>query len=108
MHAGTDNCTFNSVQKAKGINDFTKIPNGVNGLEDRMAVIWERGVHTGVMTPERFVGATSTVAARIFNIYPRKGVIAPGSDADVVVWNPDKTRVISAETHHHAVDVRDS
>ena len=105
---GTDNCTFTSKQKAMGINDFTKIPNGVNGLEDRMAVIWERGVHAGVMTAERFVGATSTVAARIFNIYPRKGVIAPGSDADVVVWNPDKTRVISAETHHHAVDVRDS
>ena len=56
-----------------GINDFTKIPNGVNGLEDRMAVIWENGVHTGVMTPERFVGATSTTAARIFNIYPQKG-----------------------------------
>ena len=53
--------------------DFTKIPNGVNGLEDRMSVIWERGVHTGIMTPERFVGATSTTAARIFNIYPQKG-----------------------------------
>merc|ERR1712045_241342 len=51
-----------------------------------------------------FVGATSTVAARIFNIYPRKGCIAPGSDADIVVWNPNKTRVISAKTHHHAVD----
>jgi len=101
---GTDNCTFNSQQKAMGINDFTKIPNGVNGLEDRMAVIWENGVHAGVMTPERFVGATSTTAARIFNIYPQKGVIAPGSDADIVVWNPDRTRVISAETHHHAVD----
>ena len=86
------------------INDFTKIPNGVNGLEDRMSVIWEKGVHAGIMTPERFVGATSTTAARIFNIYPQKGVIAPGSDADVVVWNPNKTRVISAETHHHAVD----
>ena len=85
-----------------GLHDFTKIPNGVNGLEDRMSVIWERGagkylvsakkylpsttagVHAGIMTPERFVGATSTVAARIFNIYPQKGVIAPGSDADVV------------------------
>eukprot|EP00092_Neocalanus_flemingeri_P067454 GFUD01082339.1.p1 GENE.GFUD01082339.1~~GFUD01082339.1.p1 ORF type:complete len:548 (+),score=182.41 GFUD01082339.1:85-1728(+) len=101
---GTDNCTFTSKQKAVGINDFTKIPNGVNGLEDRMAVIWEKGVHSGIMSAERFVGATSTTAARIFNIYPQKGVIAPGSDADVVVWNPDKTRVISAETHHHAVD----
>ena len=101
---GTDNCTFTSKQKAMGINDFTKIPNGVNGIEDRMAIIWERGVHAGVMTPERFVGATSTTAARIFNIYPRKGCIAPGSDADVVVWDPTKTRVISAKTHHHAVD----
>ena len=101
---GTDNCTFTSRQKAMGINDFTKIPNGVNGIEDRMSVIWERGVHAGIMTPERFVGATSTTAARIFNIYPRKGCIAPGSDADVVVWDPNRTRVISAETHHHAVD----
>merc|ERR1711892_319636 len=101
---GTDNCTFNAKEKAMGINDFTKIPNGVNGIEDRMAVIWEKGVHSGIMSPERFVGATSTTAARIFNIYPQKGVIAPGSDADVVVWNPDKTRVISAKTHHHAVD----
>jgi len=101
---GTDNCTFTSKQKAMGIGDFSKIPNGVNGLEDRMSIVWTRGVEAGVMTPERFVGATSTVAAKIFNIYPQKGVIAPGSDADVVVWDPKKTRVISAETHHHAVD----
>lgn len=101
---GTDNCTFNSSQKAMGLHDFTKIPNGVNGLEDRMAVIWERGVQTGIMSPERFVSVTSTTAARIFNMYPRKGVIAPGSDADIVVWDPSKTRVISKDTHHHAVD----
>eukprot|EP00088_Acartia_fossae_P005269 TRINITY_DN12311_c0_g1_i1.p1 TRINITY_DN12311_c0_g1~~TRINITY_DN12311_c0_g1_i1.p1 ORF type:complete len:476 (+),score=113.26 TRINITY_DN12311_c0_g1_i1:171-1430(+) len=101
---GTDNCTFSSAQKALGINDFTKIPNGVNGLEDRMSVIWENGVHKGVMSPERFVEVTSTAAAKIFNLYPRKGLIAPGSDADIVVWDPEKTRVISAKTHHHAVD----
>merc|ERR1719192_1850728 len=101
---GTDNCTFNSRQKAMGKDDFTKIPNGVNGLEDRMSVIWERGVHKGVMTKERFVDVTSTTAAKIFNFYPREGVIAPGSDADIVVWNPNKSRVISAKTHHHAVD----
>merc|ERR1711874_586664 len=87
-----------------GLHDFTKIPNGVNGLEDRMAVIWEKGVQTGVMSPERFVSVTSTTAARIFNIYPKKGVIAVGSDADIVVWDPSRTRVISKDTHHHAVD----
>ena len=101
---GTDNCTFNSKQKARGINDFTKIPNGVNGLEDRMSVIWERGVATGVMTKERFVEVTSTTAAKIFNFYPSKGIIAPGADADIIVWDPEKTRTISAKTHHHAVD----
>jgi len=101
---GTDNCTFNSKQKAKGINDFTKIPNGVNGLEDRMSVIWENGVASGKMTKERFVEVTSTTAAKIFNFYPSKGVIAPGSDADILVWDPEKTRTISAKTHHHAVD----
>lgn len=101
---GTDNCTFTSKQKAIGRNDFTKIPNGVNGLEDRMSVIWERGVHSGMMSAERFVAVTSTTAARIFNIWPQKGRIAPGSDADIIVWDPKKTRVISAKTHHHAVD----
>lgn len=101
---GTDNCTFNSKQKARGINDFTKIPNGVNGLEDRMSVIWEKGVANGIMTKERFVEVTSTTAAKIFNFYPSKGVIAPGSDADIIVWDPEKSRTISARTHHHAVD----
>ncbi len=101
---GTDNCTFNSKQKARGINDFTKIPNGVNGLEDRMSVIWEKGVASGLMSKERFVEVTSTTAAKIFNFYPDKGVIAPGADADIIVWDPEKTRTISAETHHHAVD----
>jgi len=101
---GTDNCTFSSAQKALGLNDFTKIPNGVNGLEDRMSVIWENGVASGLMTAERFVAVTSTSAAKIFNIYPKKGLIAPGSDADIVVWDPSRTRVISKDTHHHAVD----
>jgi len=101
---GTDNCTFNANQKALGKDDFRKIPNGVNGIEDRMSVIWERGVHNGVMSPERFVEVTSTKAARIFNFYPRKGAVMEGSDADIIIWDPKATRTISKDTHHHAVD----
>lgn len=69
-----------------------------------MSIVWHKGVATGKLTPSDFVRVTSSNAARVFNVYPRKGRIEEGSDADVVVWNPKATRTISATTHHHAVD----
>jgi len=101
---GTDNCTFDANQKALGKDDFTKIPNGVNGIEDRMSIVWEKGVIPGWLSICEFVKVTSTNAAKIFNVYPRKGRIEVGSDADIVIWNGNATRVISAKTHHHKVD----
>ena len=94
----TDHCTFCATQKAAGQDDFTKIPNGCGGVEERMAIVWDGGVNAGHLTPSEFVRVTSTNAAQIFNMYPRKGLIAPGSDADIVVWDPQGTRTISSAT----------
>lgn len=100
----TDHCCFCSSQKQLGLDNFTKIPNGTAGIEDRMSVLWHFGVGSGRLTPNEFVGITSTNAAKIFNIYPQKGTVAVGSDADLVVWDPSGRRVISAKTHHQNVD----
>ena len=100
----TDHCCFCTPQKEAGKDDFRKIPNGTGGVEDRMGVLWHHGVRTGKLTPSQFVAVTSTNTARIFNIHPKKGALVPGADADIVVWDPDKTRTISAETHHQNID----
>jgi dihydropyrimidinase len=88
----TDHCAFTTKQKELGLTDFTKIPNGTGGLEDRMPVLWTYGVDTGRLTMNEFVAATSTNIARILNLYPRKGAILSGSDADVTVWDPKAAR----------------
>lgn len=100
----TDHCAFTTEQKRSGRGDFTKIPNGTGGLEDRMPMLWTRGVGAGRLTVNEFVAVTSTNIARILNLYPRKGAIAVGADADIVVWDPKATKTISAATQHSAID----
>ncbi|OUS32456.1 dihydropyrimidinase ['Osedax' symbiont bacterium Rs2_46_30_T18] len=100
----TDHCCFCAPQKAAGKDDFTKIPNGTAGIEDRMAIMWDAGVNTGKLTMNEFVAVTSANSAKIFNIYPQKGSITPGADADIIVWDPEASRTISAATHHQNID----
>ncbi|PQP96686.1 dihydropyrimidinase isoform X2 [Prunus yedoensis var. nudiflora] len=101
---GTDHCTFNSTQKALGIDDFQKIPNGVNGIEERMHLVWDTMVESGQISVTDYVRVTSTECARIFNIYPRKGAIRAGSDADIIILNPNSSFEISAKSHHSRSD----
>ncbi|HEX8146751.1 MAG TPA: dihydropyrimidinase [Pyrinomonadaceae bacterium] len=101
----TDHCPFcMKEQKELGRDDFSKIPNGAPGVEHRMSLIYDGGVAQGRVSLNRFVELTSTAAAKMFGLFPRKGTIAVGSDADIVVFDPDAVQTISAATHHMNVD----
>lgn len=100
----TDHCTFCMQQKEADGADFTRIPNGCGGVEERMAVIWDEGVNGGRITPCEFVAITSANTAKLFNLYPRKGCVMAGADADIVLWDPHACRTISAATHHSRND----
>jgi dihydropyrimidinase len=100
----TDHCPFcMKDQKELGIGDFTKIPNGIGGVEHRMQLIYQ-GVADGQLSLARWVETCATTPARMFGLYPRKGVIAPGADADIVLYDPAGTTVLGAATHHMNLD----
>jgi dihydropyrimidinase len=101
----TDHCPFcMKEQKELGKDDFSKIPNGAPGIETRMSLVYDGGVRAGRISLNRFVELTSTSPAKIFGLFPRKGTIAPGSDADIVVFDPNRSVVLSARTLHMKVD----
>jgi dihydropyrimidinase len=100
----TDHCPFTLADKARGKDDFSKIPNGAPGIETRMMLLWDGGVRAGRIDAQRFVELTSAAPARIFGLWPRKGTIAVGSDADLVVWDPEREARLSVETLHMRVD----
>src|SRR5712671_605177 len=101
----TDHCPFCfEDQKSVGKDDFTKIPNGGPGVENRLQLLYHHGVNEGRLSLNRFVELVSTTPARLFGLYPRKGELAAGSDADIVIWDPNANHEISAKTHHMRVD----
>lgn len=101
---GTDHCPFKWEQKLMGKDDFSKIPNGHPAIEHRMELLWSEGVQKGKISPSKYVEVTSTNPAKIFGMYPQKGCIAVGSDADLVLFDPIKKHILSANTHHMNVD----
>lgn len=100
----TDHAAFTTEQKRMGADNFTLIPNGTGGLEERMAVLWTEGVETGRLTPTEFVAVTSSNIAKILNIYPQKGSLERGADADIVVWDPKIHKTLSATTQKSVLD----
>ena len=100
----TDHCAFTTEQKRSGVGDFSKIPNGTGGLEDRMPMLWTQGVATGRLTPNEFVAVTSTNIAKILNCYPKKGAVLVGADADLVVWDPEKEKTMQASSQQSSID----
>jgi dihydropyrimidinase len=101
----TDHCPFcYKEQKEMGIGDFTKIPNGGPGIEHRMSLVYSGGVAQGRFSVNRFVELVATTPAKLFGLYPRKGTVAIGSDADLVIFDPKREHTISAKTHHMRVD----
>jgi len=104
QHVATDHCPFCMNQKEMGIDNFSKIPNGAPGVEHRVELMYSEGVHQGRISLNKFVDVTSAGAAKIFGLFPRKGTIAVGSDADIIVFDPEVRHTISAETHHMKVD----
>ncbi|RWM66202.1 MULTISPECIES: dihydropyrimidinase [Mesorhizobium] len=100
----TDHCAFTTSQKRNGVGDFTKIPNGTGGLEDRLPVLWTTGVNTGRLTMNEFVAVISTNIAKILNMYPKKGAIVEGADADILVWDPKRKKKITAKKQQSVID----
>ncbi|MGO4500201.1 dihydropyrimidinase [Paenibacillus sp. 2RAB27] len=102
---GSDQCSFNfNGQKDLGLGDFSKIPNGGPCIEDRFSILFSEGVGKGRITLNQFVDIVSTRSAKLFGLFPKKGTIAVGGDADIVIFDPNAKRTISAETHHMNVD----
>jgi len=100
----TDHCPFTLADKARGRDDFSRIPNGAPGIETRMMLLWDGGVRSGRFDAQRFVELTATGPARLFGLWPRKGGIAVGGDADLVLWDPERETRLAAETLHMRVD----